>query len=226
MLRILFYLLITLLLIYLFISSIHLERFVENEQKVENKDEKNSEKKEGDNSVESSIKGLLTNNPTIFPFVLSVAYTADRVKDAAARLVDKAEMTEKINVAATTIVNGVNGVVDYINGVPQKVYNRCSDMSKQIGTKIKEYGETMKPYGRTDDDEEGLKVVMMNRRHKLFLDTLYKNDKKTYTVLVKYGDEMYQTDFSKQEEVVKRLLIDLAKTNKQLYNAIAAKANT
>lgn len=113
---------------------------------------------------------------------------------------------QKVNLVLTPIIISVNSIIDTMNEVPVNLYDKCVTMSQKISSKIKEYAETMRSYNRSKDDEESLKTVVVNQRHKLYIDNVRKNNTGLYTVLGKVSNEFYQVPFDKQDVKLMEIL--------------------
>lgn len=118
---------------------------------------------------------------------------------------------DKVNLVLTPIITNVNAIIDTMNDIPTKLYSKCVVMSHKIGSKIKEYAETMRSYHRSPDDEESLKTVAVNRRHKLYIDTIRNTKKDVYSVLDTSAKEFYLISFDDQEDKIMEILMLIGK---------------
>jgi hypothetical protein len=98
----------------------------------------------------------------------------------------------------------VNSLITSINSLTKNIYDSTIDMSNGIKTKLFQYAETMRTYNKSKDDEEGLKSVMINKRHKMFIDNLRSSQQ--YGSWASTADTFYGLPFEEQEAFIRKFL--------------------
>jgi ferritin-like metal-binding protein YciE len=121
------------------------------------------------------------------------------------------------------IVDATNKIIDVFNEVPKKIWTNGVSSSISIRSKLKQYAEGMTSYNRTPDDSENLKMVTINRRHKVFIDDLREKNTRLYEYFVNISKDFYKTKFEEQDGELIRHLMDLTKVYPQLDSLITKK---
>lgn len=129
---------------------------------------------------------------------------------------------EKLKIVTTPLITTFNLVVSTLNQVPHKIYDNSMKMSKTIGTKIKQYAESMAPYNRTADDEENLKMIVINKRHKVFIDDLTKN-KDMFRLYADFASKFYKIPLEEQDTELLKFLTLLARFNPSIEPLVSSK---
>ena len=127
----------------------------------------------------------------------------------------------RLNLMITPLIVGMNAVIDAVNEIPNKLYSNSVGASKKIKTKIKEYAETMTGYNRTADDTDGLKNVTINKKHKIYIDSLPAT---SFAYLTTVADKFYIAPFDNHEPLIQAILLQMSGSNESL--ALALKTTT
>lgn len=123
----------------------------------------------------------------------------------------------RLSLMLTPVISGMNTVIDAVNELPKTLYARSVGASKKIKLKLQEYAETMTGYNRSADDSEGLKNLTINKKHKLFIDSLPST---TYVYITKVADTFYGAPFENQEALVRVVLQQLSLSNDNLAKVL------
>lgn len=130
---------------------------------------------------------------------------------------------DKVEIVVSPVIQTVNIVIDSINEMPAKLYKNSMTFSKKIGDHVKKYAETMTAYNRTEDDPENLKSVAINKRHKLYIDNLRKENSPIYQLLVNEANIFYSLNFEDQDAALIGSVTKLAKYNKAVVPPLQKK---
>lgn len=121
------------------------------------------------------------------------------------------------------IVDATNKIIDVFNEVPQKIWTNGVSSSISIRSKLKQYAEGMTSYNRTPDDSENLKMVTINKRHKVFIDDMREKNNRLYEYFVNISKSFYITKFEEQDAELIKHLKNLTKAYPQLDTLITEK---
>jgi len=130
---------------------------------------------------------------------------------------------DKVDIVVSPVIQTVNIIIDSINEIPAKLYKNSMTFSKKIGDHVKKYAETMTTYNRTEDDPENLKSVAINKRHKLYIDNLRKENSPVYQLLVNEANIFYSLKFEDQDAALIGSVTKLAKYNKEIVPPLQKK---
>jgi hypothetical protein len=130
---------------------------------------------------------------------------------------------QKSLLVTNPLVDTTNKIIDVFNEVPQKIWENGVASSASIRSKLKQYAEGMTSYNRTPDDNESLKMVTINRRHKVFIDDMKERNKRQYELLTNVSEAFYSTKFEEQDDMLYENLTKLVQVFPQIETQLTKK---
>lgn len=132
----------------------------------------------------------------------------------------------QFNLLTSPILSSVNTMVDFINKIPNQLYDGSIGMATAIKSKIKEYGETMASYNKTPDDASHLSSIIINDRHKRLVDSWISSNDPLYGIVAKVASDFYTVPFDEQDSSLIAGLTTIATQNSKITPLLQAKLST
>lgn len=122
---------------------------------------------------------------------------------SALTIAEKAELsvTRLWNMFLPRVVQPMNLVIDTLNAVPTNLYSASIDASRGVASKLQEYADAMS--GKNTGNDKDTRGLMIEKKHRAFLDALRKKDMPKYRNLLVMADKLQEQPLDIQKAHLK-----------------------
>lgn len=132
-------------------------------------------------------------------------------------------LSERVKILTVPVINATNSIIENVNDVSTKLWQNSIKSSTQIRSKLKQYAEGMTSYNRSPDDSESLKMVTINKRHKVFIDNMRRSNFAQFDAYSKVAQDFYGSSFEDQDIMLVTALAKLSKYHPDTTSLIEKK---